>query len=186
MRLCCPRQPVALVLRGRTLHRGEGRDTDTIPRCSEEDVPARIRHVAGELWVAEVRWRGRVSLHEQMQLLGFRDARDAQVSLCLFAQSGRNPRGNFPYMRLEAVLLTLSMLCRGTLLYVDKDYGQNFECTPISCNYGCQDFKVRIISIRQSQHSSLLKSPPPRRARATHTHAPHAGCPCLKWSQDAY
>lgn len=29
----------------------------------------------------------------------------------------------------------------GTLLYVDKAYGEDFECSPVECKYGCQDFK---------------------------------------------
>ena len=37
------------------------------------------------------------------------------------------------------------MLRRGSLLYVDKDWGEDFECKPIPCKYGCQDFRVRLV-----------------------------------------
>ncbi len=32
--------------------------------------------------------------------------------------------------------------CSGSLVYVHEDWGEQFECRPEPCNYGCQSFEV--------------------------------------------
>ena len=43
--------------------------------------------------------------------------------------------------QLADLLLHNALACRGKLIYVDKDYKQDFTCSP-PCRFACQDFSV--------------------------------------------
>lgn len=38
-----------------------------------------------------------------------------------------------------------SLVCRGSLVYVSKDWGYDQTCPSAECNYGCDDFAVRSV-----------------------------------------
>lgn len=42
---------------------------------------------------------------------------------------------------LFPLVLSCAMQCRGKLIYVDKEYHEDFTCSP-PCRYACQDFSV--------------------------------------------